>query len=69
VTLVDGELGALRLTRVYRLQVSEGLLRQWANRYPDTLPRRGLRGRRVQYAVEDLDAIAEKMLGAPPSNP
>ncbi len=64
--LLDRELAALRLSRIYGRKVSEARIRQWAHRYPDELPRRGTDGRKVQHSVGDLDAIARRLLGDPP---
>lgn len=64
--LFDRQLCALHLSRIYRRRVSEGLIRQWARRYPDKLPRRGTDGRKVLHDVHDLHALAHEMLGDPP---
>lgn len=69
MTLVDRELGALHLSRIYHRQIREGLLRQWSCRYPEALPRRGLEKRRVLHDLADLCELARKMLGEPPEDP
>lgn len=65
--LFDRELCALHLSRVYRRRITEGLIRQWARRYPDKLPRRGLDERKVLHDVHELQALAHEMLGEPPA--
>ena len=66
--LFDREICALHLSRIYRRRITEGLIRQWARRYPDKLPRRGTDGRKVLHAGTDLQALAREMLGAPPAD-
>lgn len=65
--LFDREVGALHLSRIYRRRITEGLIRQWARRYPDKLPRRGMDGRKVLHAGVDLQNLAREMLGDPPT--
>lgn len=65
--LLDRELAALRLSRLYRRRISEALVRKWASRYPGELPARGVSGRRVLHSVQDVDAVARRLLGAPPT--
>lgn len=36
-------------------------IRHWAMRHPEQLPKRGTRGGRTLYALEDAEAIAAKM--------
>lgn len=66
IGLFDREVCALHLSRVYRRRITESLIRQWARRYPDKLPRKGTDGRKVLHDGGDLQTLAREMLGAPP---
>lgn len=66
--LFDREVCALHLSRLYRRRITEGLIRQWARRYPGKLPARGTEGRKVLHDPSELQALATQMLGAPPED-
>lgn len=63
--LADAQVCALHLARMYHRAVEERLVRLWAHRYPDQIPRRGRHGRRVLYDLREVQAKARELWGGP----
>lgn len=57
MTLADTAACAFYASHLLHRPVSADNVRHWAHRHPEALPKRGRRGRRALYALEDIEKL------------